>query len=119
MPRGLPIGIGWADTFAVGTDIGTPVDDAGFCAPFPFTGKLNKLTIKLGPEQLTPEEKILLGKTDRDSTNSPGLNGKLIQASVNCGSWAGLHSAPPLLGRTLMTAPGHEDQFPPPRLSVG
>ena len=66
MPSSLPIVIGWTDTFSVGTDVGTPVDDADFQSPFPFTGKLDKLTIKLGPEQLTPEDGVLLGKTIRD-----------------------------------------------------
>jgi hypothetical protein len=66
MPRSLPITIGWTDVFHVGTDVGTPVDDADFQSPFPFTGKLEKLTIKVGPEQLTPEDRELLGRTTRD-----------------------------------------------------
>jgi arylsulfatase len=65
MPRSLPITIEWADVFHVGTDVGTPVDDADFQSPFPFTGKLEKLTIKVGPEQLTPEDRELLGRTIR------------------------------------------------------
>jgi arylsulfatase A-like enzyme len=66
MPRSLPITIGWTDVFHVGTDVGTPVDDADFQSPFPFTGKLDKLTIKLGPEQLTPADRELLGRTMSD-----------------------------------------------------
>jgi hypothetical protein len=66
MPRSLPITMGWTDVFHVGTDVGTPVDDADFQSPFPFTGKLEKLTIKVGPEQLTPEDRELLGRTTRD-----------------------------------------------------
>jgi hypothetical protein len=62
MPRSLPITIGWTDVFHVGTDVGTPVDDADYQSPFPFTGKLEKLTIKVGPEQLTPEDRVLLGR---------------------------------------------------------
>jgi hypothetical protein len=31
-----------------------------------FTGKLEKLTIKVEPEQLTPEDRELLGRTSRD-----------------------------------------------------
>ena len=46
--------------------VGTDVDDADFQSPFPFTGKLEKLTIKVGPEQLTPEDRELLGRTIRD-----------------------------------------------------
>jgi hypothetical protein len=66
MPRSLPIGTGWTDVFHVGTDVGTPVDDTDYQSPFPFTGKLDKVTIKLGPEQLTPEDREVLGRTIRD-----------------------------------------------------
>ena len=36
-----------SETFDIGSDTGTGVDDADYMSPFPFTGKL-KLTIKLG-----------------------------------------------------------------------
>jgi hypothetical protein len=36
----------------------TPVDDKDYRVPFPFTGTINKLTIKLGPEQLPSEEPV-------------------------------------------------------------
>jgi arylsulfatase len=36
------------ETFDVGMDLRTPVDDKDYQVPFPFTGKLNDLTIKLG-----------------------------------------------------------------------
>ena len=39
--------------FDVGVDTRTPVDDKDYQPPFRFTGKLNKLTIKLEPPQLT------------------------------------------------------------------
>jgi arylsulfatase len=66
MPRTLPVGIGWVETFNVGIDTGTPVDDADYQVPFPFTGKLHKLTVKLGPEQLTPAERQMIYGTYRD-----------------------------------------------------
>jgi arylsulfatase len=40
------------ETFDVGVDLRTPVDDGDYKVPFPFTGTLSKLTVKLGPEQL-------------------------------------------------------------------
>jgi len=43
------------ETFDVGIDTRTPVDDS-YKLPFRFTGKIDKLTIKLGPEQLTAED---------------------------------------------------------------
>jgi len=65
MPKSLPVGIGWVETFNVGVDTGTPVDD-DYQVPFPFTGKIDKLTIKLGPEELTPEEREMIYGTMRD-----------------------------------------------------
>ena len=44
------------ETFDVGVDTRTPVDDKDYQVPFRFTGKLDKLTFKLGPVQLTSEE---------------------------------------------------------------
>jgi len=65
MPKSLPIGIGWVETFNVGVDTGTSVDD-DYQVPFPFTGKLDKLTVKLGPEELTPAEREMIYGTMRD-----------------------------------------------------
>jgi len=52
------------ETFDVGIDLRTPVDDGDYKVPFRFTGTLSKLTVKLGPEQLmasdhAPMEKAL------------------------------------------------------------
>ena len=44
------------ETFDVGVDTRTPVDDS-YQLPFRFTGKIDKLTYNLGPEQMTAEEK--------------------------------------------------------------
>ena len=44
MPKSLPITNAWDETFNVGIDTGTPVDDADYQVPFPFTGKIDKLT---------------------------------------------------------------------------
>jgi arylsulfatase A-like enzyme len=43
------------ETFDVGVDTRTPVDDKDYQVPFRFSGKLDKLTFKLGPVQLTSE----------------------------------------------------------------
>jgi arylsulfatase len=44
------------ETFDVGVDTRTGVDDADYRVPFRFTGTINKLTIKPGPEQYTPAD---------------------------------------------------------------
>jgi len=52
MPRSLPIALMWGETFNVGLDTGTPVDDQDYQVPFRFTGKIDKLTVKLGSMKL-------------------------------------------------------------------
>jgi arylsulfatase len=56
MERTLPFILQWDETFDIGSDTGTPVDDKDYQCPFKFTGKLNKLTIKLDRPQLTPDD---------------------------------------------------------------
>ena len=48
------------ETFDVGVDTRTPVDDRDYQVPFEFTGKIAKLTFKLGPTQLTSLEQKLV-----------------------------------------------------------
>src|SRR6516165_3567633 len=60
MQRSLPISIMWCEGFNVGLDTGTPVDDQDYQVPFRFTGKINKMTIKLGPTQLTSNDRQVI-----------------------------------------------------------
>jgi hypothetical protein len=48
------------ETFDVGLSNRTPVDDRDYKVPFRFTGKLAKLTFKLGPEQLASEDRQVI-----------------------------------------------------------
>jgi arylsulfatase A-like enzyme len=66
MPRSLPITLMWSETFNVGLDSGTPVDDQDYQVPFKFTGKINKLTVKLASPELSAAEKDKIEKTMRD-----------------------------------------------------
>ncbi len=43
------------DTFGVGADTGSPVSNA-YRPPFPFTGKIERVDIVLGPMNLSPED---------------------------------------------------------------
>ena len=56
VPHTLPFIMSIDETFDVGVDTRTPVDDKDYQVPFRFTGKLSKLTFKLGPVQLTSED---------------------------------------------------------------
>ena len=49
------------ETLDIGIDTRTPVDDS-YKLPFRFNGTINKLTYKLGPEQMTAEEKAAAQK---------------------------------------------------------
>jgi arylsulfatase len=53
MPRSIPVILPWCETFCVGLDTGTPVDDKDYQVPFRFTGTINKLTVKLGPDEMS------------------------------------------------------------------
>ena len=54
--RTIPLTLAASETFDVGSDTGTGVDDDNYQPPFTFTGKLIKLTIRLGPSGLSPAE---------------------------------------------------------------
>ena len=52
MARSIPLVLPWDETFNVGLDTATPVDDADYEVPFRFTGTIDKVTVKLGPNEL-------------------------------------------------------------------
>ena len=47
------------ETLDIGSDTRTTVDDS-YKLPIRFTGKIDKLTYKLGPEQMTNDEQKLI-----------------------------------------------------------
>jgi arylsulfatase A-like enzyme len=56
IPHTTPVIMNIGETFDVGVDTRTGVDDHDYRVPFRFAGKIEKLTIKLGPEQLKAED---------------------------------------------------------------
>jgi arylsulfatase len=56
MKRTLPMILQWDESFDVGSDTLTGVNDADYKPPFPLTAKLNKLTIKVDRPQLSPAD---------------------------------------------------------------
>jgi arylsulfatase A-like enzyme len=56
LARTIPLTLPWDETFDVGSDTGTPVDDKDYQVPFKFTGKIEKLTISVEPPKLTPAD---------------------------------------------------------------
>jgi arylsulfatase len=53
MAKTLPMTLQWDESFDIGSDTLTSVNDADYQPPFRFTGTLNKLTIKLDRPQLS------------------------------------------------------------------
>ncbi|MGB7563410.1 MAG: arylsulfatase, partial [Prochlorococcaceae cyanobacterium] len=56
MPKTLPMILQWDESFDIGSDTLTGVNDADYQPPFRFTGTLNKLTLKLDRPKLSPED---------------------------------------------------------------
>jgi arylsulfatase len=52
IPHTIPFLMTIDESFDVGVDTRTPVDDADYQVPFRFTGKLDKLTVKVGRPQV-------------------------------------------------------------------
>jgi arylsulfatase A-like enzyme len=56
MERTLPMILQWDESFDVGSDTLTGVNDADYKPPFKLTSKLNKLTINMDRPQLSPAD---------------------------------------------------------------
>ena len=56
MEKTVPMLMQWCESFDVGADTGTPVDDRDYKTPFKFTGKLDKLTLTIDRPKLSDED---------------------------------------------------------------
>jgi arylsulfatase len=56
IPHTIPFLMSIDETFDVGIDTRTPVDDNDYQVPFAFTGTINKLTINLKPAPMSAEQ---------------------------------------------------------------
>jgi len=70
MERTIPLILQWDETFDVGADTGTPVDDRDYQPPFNFTGKLDRLTIVTERPKLTPADEKRLREAQRNNKSS-------------------------------------------------
>jgi len=57
IPHTIPFLITIDETFDIGIDTRTPVDDNDYQVPFAFTGTIGRVTFKLGPMRLTEGER--------------------------------------------------------------
>ncbi len=56
MKHTLPFILQWDENLDIGSDTGSPVNDADYQPPFNFTGKLGKVTLTIDRPQLSPED---------------------------------------------------------------
>jgi arylsulfatase len=56
MEKTLPMILQWDESFDIGSDTLTGVNDADYKPPFPLTAKLNTLKIKIDRPQLSPDD---------------------------------------------------------------
>ena len=52
----IPMLMQWCESFDVGADTGSPVEDKDYKTPFRFTGTLHKLTLTIDRPELSPED---------------------------------------------------------------
>jgi arylsulfatase A-like enzyme len=62
IPHTIPFLVPVCETFDIGADTRTGVDDDDYQVPFAFTGTLDKLTFNLGPEQLTDADRKIIAE---------------------------------------------------------
>ena len=70
MPKTIPMILQWDESFDIGSDTETGVNDVDYKPPFTFTGTLNKLTLKLDRPQLSPADIQKLQAAQRNNSSS-------------------------------------------------
>jgi arylsulfatase len=70
MEKTLPMILQWDESFDIGSDTLTGVNDADYTPPFTFTGKLNKLTLTIDRPRLSPEDAKTLQAAMRNNSSS-------------------------------------------------
>ncbi len=68
MEHTVPLTLPWDETFDMGSDTGTPVDDQDYQVPFRFNGKIDKITFSVEPPKLTPEDVKKLEAMEREKS---------------------------------------------------
>jgi arylsulfatase A-like enzyme len=62
IPHTIPLVVTFFETFDVGVDTRTGIDET-YELPFRFTGKIDKLSVKVGPSQLSEAEQVTAAET--------------------------------------------------------
>ncbi len=70
MEHTIPFILQWDENLDIGSDTGSPVNDADYQVPFKFTGKLVKITLSIDRPKLTPEDVKKLQAAHRNNKAS-------------------------------------------------
>ncbi|MBA5776155.1 sulfatase-like hydrolase/transferase [Stappia sp. F7233] len=70
MEKTLPLILAWDENLDVGSDTGTPVDDADYQVPFAFTGKIDRITLTIDRPKLSAEDIAKLEAAQRNNKTS-------------------------------------------------
>jgi len=70
MEHTIPFLMTFDETFDIGMDTRTPVDES-YKPPFKFSGMINKLTYKLGPEQISKAEREVMQRAVAAARDTP------------------------------------------------
>jgi arylsulfatase len=60
MPHTIPLILAWDENMDIGSDTGTPVNDADYKVPFAFTGTIDRLTLAIDRPELSAADKAKL-----------------------------------------------------------
>jgi len=71
LERSVPLTLPWNETFDIGSDTGTPVDDQEHQIPFKFTGTIDKLKVALDEPHLTPADLQKLTQAAARASDAP------------------------------------------------
>jgi len=74
MPHTLPMILQWDESFDIGSDTLTGVNDEDYKPPFPLTAKLDKLTIKVDRPKLTEEDIKKLENTEATAVDGQPIH---------------------------------------------
>jgi arylsulfatase len=70
MEHTLPIILAWDESLDIGSDTLTGVDDKDYQSPFAFTGKLDKITLTIDRQTLSPDDIKKLEQAQRENQTS-------------------------------------------------
>ena len=74
MEKTLPMILQWDESFDIGSDTLTGVNDADYQPPFPLTAKLDKLTIRVDRPQLSEEDIQKLEKSEATAVDGQPIH---------------------------------------------